>query len=108
MIIQSLSCVPMCVKCRDVCECIAIWRSVPEADVDVEGLEFARNRVAKAAEGTSSLAPPQGVAANGTEGAPSESLVAPPQHAHVDFMPWQRWVVRRWQRWVVRRILSMI
>ena len=92
-------------KCRDVCECIAIWRSVPEADVDVEGLEFARNRVAKAAEGTSSLAPPQGVAANGTEGAPSESLVAP---QHVDFMPWQRWVVRRWQRWVVRRILSMI
>ena len=85
----------MCVKCRDVCECIAIWRSVPEADVDVERLEFARNRVAKAAEGTSSLAPPQGVAANGTEGAPSESLVAPPQHAHVDFMPWQRWVVRR-------------
>ena len=67
----------MCVKCRDVCECIAIWRSVPEADVDVEGLEFARNRVAKAAEGTSSLAPPQGVAANGTEGAPSESLAAP-------------------------------
>ena len=66
----------MCVKCRDVCECIAIWRTVPEADVDVERLEFARNRVAKAAEGTSSMAPPLGVAANGTEGAPSESLVA--------------------------------
>ena len=84
----------MCVKCRDVCECIAIWRNAPEADVDVERLEFARNRVAKAAEGTSSLAPPQGVAANGTEGAPSESLAAP-QHVHVDFMTWQRWVVRR-------------
>ena len=53
--IQSLSCVPMCVKCRDVSECIAIWRTVPEADVDVERLEFACNRVATAAEGTTSL-----------------------------------------------------
>ena len=58
----------MCVKCRDVCECIAIWRTVPEADVDVERLEFARNRVATAAEGATSLAPPQGEAAHGTEG----------------------------------------
>ena len=86
----------MCVKCRDVCECIAIWRTAPEADVDVERLEFARNRVAKAAEGTSSLAPPLGVAANGTEGAPSESLAAP-QHAHVDFMPWQRGMTTKFE-----------
>ena len=70
-------CAYVCVKCRDVCGCIAIWRNVPEADVDVERLGFARNRVAKAAEGTSSLAPPQGVAANGTEGVPSDSLAAP-------------------------------
>ena len=59
----------MCVKCRDVSECIAIWRTVPEADVDVERLEFACNRVATAAEGTT-LAPPQG------EAAPSELSLA--------------------------------
>ena len=41
------------------------------------GFEFACNRVAMAAEGTTPLAPPQGEAAHGTEGAPSESLAAP-------------------------------
>ena len=68
-------------KCRDVCECIAIWRTVPEADVDVERLEFARNRVATAVEGATSLAPPQGEDAHGTEGAPSELSLAKLAHS---------------------------
>ena len=72
-------CVHECVKCRDVSECVVMWRTVPEADVDVERLEFACNRVATAAEGTTSLVPPQGEAAHGTEGAPSELSLAAPQ-----------------------------
>ena len=72
-------CVHECVKCRDVSECIVMWRTVPEAHVDVERLEFACNRVATAAEGTTSQAPPQGEAAHGTEGAPSELSFAAPQ-----------------------------
>ena len=74
-------CVHECVKCRDVSECVVMWRTVPEADVDVERLEFACNRVATAAEGTTSLAPPQGEAAHGTEGAPSELSLAKLAHS---------------------------
>ena len=56
-----------------------MWRTVPEAGVDVGRLEFACNRVATAAEGTTSQAPPQGEAAHGTEGAPPELSFAAPQ-----------------------------
>ena len=48
------------------------------------GFEFACNRVAMAAEGTTPLAPQQGEAAHGTDGAPSESLAAPRREVTFD------------------------